>query len=149
MTKLLPHRRIRPSSLALAIRFTAAVRSGRINQSLRKHGKNLTQRLFWSENWNTYGAEPPNHIARQIGAKILDMLERASLTPARLTPSAEGGIALSFVNNHKRAVIEIYNTGELAAATYSLEGEPEVWELEASDDPIVKTVDQIRVYLAA
>jgi len=59
-----------------------------------------------------------------------------------------GRIALSFLSESRRAVIEIYNTGEVAAATYSNEGEPAVWELDASDDALLRTIEQIRVYLA-
>jgi hypothetical protein len=72
-----------------------------------------------------------------------------SVVRVRLAASVEGGIALSFVRINKRAVIEIYNTGEVAAATYSNDGEPAVWELEPSGDALLRTVDQIRVYLAA
>ena len=101
------------------------------------------------EGWNTYGSEPPNGLARHVTATILDSLENASLPPSRLTPSSEGGIAISFVHGAKRAMLEVYNNGEVAAATYSTEGEPEVWEVQLTDGPLQSTINQICVYLAA
>lgn len=99
--------------------------------------------------WDTYGAESPNDVARTGAAKILDVLESASLPPTRLTPTVEGGIAVSFVEGSNRAVIEIYNTGEIAAATYSDEGEPAVWELDETDARLLGAIDKIRVHLAS
>jgi hypothetical protein len=99
--------------------------------------------------WDTYGAEPPNAIARTLAGKILDLLETASLPPTCLNPTVEGGIAISFIENVRRAVIEIYNTGEVAAATYSDEGEPIVWEPVPSEVPMRNSIYKIRVHLAA
>jgi hypothetical protein len=99
--------------------------------------------------WDRHGAEPPNAIARTLAATILDLLETASLPPTSLTPTVEGGIALSFVEGASRAVIEIYNTGDIAAATYSDEGEPRVWEPGPTEVPLLDSIRQIRVHLAA
>jgi hypothetical protein len=99
--------------------------------------------------WDGYSSEPPNANARSLAAKILDLLETASLVPTQLTPTVEGGIAFSFVEVDSRAVIEIYNTGEIAAATYSDQGEPTVWEPESTEAPLLGSIEQIRVHLAA
>ena len=99
--------------------------------------------------WDSYGSEPPNATARSLAARILDLLETAALAPTQLTPTVEGGIALSFVEGNTRALIEIYNTGEIAAAMYSDRGEPTVWELEPAEAPLLGSIEQIRVHLAA
>jgi hypothetical protein len=101
------------------------------------------------EGWHGYEAEVPTDTARKLAGSVLDELERASLPPIRLTVSAEGGIALSFIEGHNRAIIEIYNTGEIAAATYADHGEPLAWELQVRDSELEQTIDRIRVYLAA
>ena len=108
----------------------------------------LNETAFLAHGWDTYGAESPNDLARTLADKILNVLETASLPPTRLTPSVEGGIAMSFVEGSNRAVIEIYNTGAIAAATYSDEGEPAVWELDSETDALQGTIAQIRVHLA-
>ena len=101
-----------------------------------------------TQGWNTYDAESPNDVSRQLADRVLDQLEVNLLPPALVTASAEGGVAISFVKDDRRAVIEIYNTGELAAAVYTNEGQPVVWELNADDTSLQGTVNQIRVHLA-
>ncbi len=99
--------------------------------------------------WDTYGAEAPSDVARTLALKILNALEADSLPPARLMASSEGGIAISFVEGDNRAEIEIYNTGEVAAATYSVHSEPVAWELSNTDSALTHAITQIRVHLAA
>lgn len=109
----------------------------------------LNETASLARGWDTYDAESPNIVARTRAAKILDVLETASLPPTRLTPTVEGGIAVSFLAGANRAVIEIYNSGEIAAATYSDEGEPTVWELDETEARLLSAINQIRVHLAA
>jgi hypothetical protein len=102
-----------------------------------------------AKGWDSYDSEPPNAAARDLAAKILNVLEAAALAPTQLTPTVEGGIALSFVEGRSRAVIEVYNSGEIAVATYSDRGEPAVWDVEPADAPLLHSIEQIRVHLAA
>jgi hypothetical protein len=99
--------------------------------------------------WDTYGAESPNDLARTLAAKVLDALEAELLPPTRLMPSSEGGIAISFVEGDNRAEIEIYNTGEIAAATYSAHSEPVAWELSNTESALKNAIVDIRVRLTA
>ena len=108
----------------------------------------LTTTVSLEQDWDTYGAESPNDVARTLAAKILDLLEEEMLPPTRLVPSVEGGIAMSFVEGDNRAEIEIYNTGEVAAATYSAGSEAVVWELGDMDAALRNAVIDIRVRLA-
>lgn len=97
--------------------------------------------------WDTYNAEPPNETSRAYAERLLAVLELSSLIPARVLPSAEGGIALTFVASRKRAEIEVYNSGEMVAATYSDQDQLDVWEFAWTEAPA--TVAKIRVYLSA
>ena len=97
--------------------------------------------------WDTYDAEAPNNEARKLADKVLDLLEAALLPPVRLVPSVEGGIALSFISGDSRAGIEIYNTGEIAAATWCGQDTPIVWELADSESALRKAIEEIRVRL--
>lgn len=109
----------------------------------------LTQTSMLQQGWDTYGAEPPNEMARVLAARVLALLEVAVLPPTRLLPSAEGGIALAFARGNGRAEIEIYNTGEIAAVAYSGDDEPTAWDLDESDAAIKSTIERIRVHLSA
>jgi len=101
-----------------------------------------------SNGWDTYGAEAPNDLARAAAASILEALETHLLAPTRLMASSEGGIAISFVEGEKRAEIEIYNTGEVAAATYSRGGDATAWELDNTEPALKHAITKIRVHLA-
>ena len=117
----------------------------------KKRFANARQRLgviaHLAPGWDSYGSELPNTRARSLAARILDLLETVALPPTQLTPSVEGGIAISFVDGNARAVIEIYNTGEIAAATYSDQADPTVWE--PTDSQLLGSIERIRVHLAA
>jgi hypothetical protein len=106
-----------------------------------------TSRL--QQGWDTYGAEPPNDHARALTQRVLDLLESSFVPPSRLMPSVEGGIGLLFGDGEARAGLEIYNSGEIAAATWRSEGDPTVWEMDPSDSSLKKAIEQIRVHLAA
>ncbi len=119
----------------------------RNNESFAELRRRLSATSALQRGWDSYDAEPPNTNARVLAARILDVLEGALLSPTSLTPAVDGGIAMSFVEGGHRAVLEIYNTGDMAAATYSDDGEPVVWELDEAN--AVTTAKQIRVHLAA
>ncbi len=133
------------SSLERIYRSTYWTNSARFEEARQQ----LSSTASLERDWDTYGAEPPSDQARQGAASILDALEAAALPPSRISPSAEGGVAVSFVEGDKRALIEIYNTGEAAAATYSDEGSPVVWELDGTPSSVKGAIERIRVHLAA
>jgi hypothetical protein len=110
--------------------------------------KRLRNTTTLADGWDTYQAEAPNAIAHDLAQRVLTTLEGAWLAPARVLPSAEGGIAISFVAGDRRAEIEVYNTGEVVAATYSSRGEPAVWELRDTEDALKTAIASIRVHLA-
>ena len=101
------------------------------------------------EGWDHNGSEAPTDLARQLSMGILRVLEQSNLVPNHLGPSAEGGIGLTFVNGVKRAVIEIYNNGEMAAVTFSDYYSPEAWEFKADQNETLNTIQKVRVYLAS
>lgn len=101
--------------------------------------------------WDSHDAQAPNQVAVQLGWTALTLLEAAAFPPSRVMPSVEGGIAISFARGIRRAEFEVYNTGDIAVATYlSSDGdEPCVWELEPCDAAIRDAIEKIRVHIAA
>jgi len=97
--------------------------------------------------WDTYGGDPPNALASMIAANVLTALEAEALPPARLLPSVEGGIAITFAEDNGRAEIEIYNTGEIAAAAYAGTQDPTAWEFGPNEDEIKIAINRIREHL--
>lgn len=98
--------------------------------------------------WDTYDSEAPNEYALSKSEVILQFLRRENLAPKRLLPSAEGGVGISFVEGDNRAELEIFNSGEVVAATYTSQSEPVVWEI-GTDQSLAVAIARIRVHLAS
>ena len=111
--------------------------------------KLLQQTAGLVTDWDTYGGEPPNLRSRELAAKVIAIMEQESLPPSRLLASSEGGICISIIKGSSRAVIETYNSGEIAAATYSDVEHPITWDLESSESAIKDTLEKIRVRISA
>jgi hypothetical protein len=109
--------------------------------------KALAATVGLAKDWNSYESDPPNDRARQQASAILATLEQECLLPHRLAPSSEGGITISLAAGLKRAEIETYNSGEIAAALYSPDEVARVWEFES--ETAGEAVAAIRVYLAS
>ena len=83
--------------------------------SLHPSGKDprLALLLDLKNNWDGYGAEPPNHVASYHAEWVLSLLNAYPAVPDRVVPSAEGGISLVFTSGNKVATLELLNTGEI------------------------------------
>ena len=94
-------------------------------------------------NWNRYGSLAPNSIAIRNSQTVIDNLHILNLSPSSIAPSAEDGIAISFYKGKKRAIIECYNDGNIAAAMYRINSEPLCWNVGISEEDIKETVNRI------
>ena len=110
--------------------------------------RRLQQTATLRKDWDSYGGEPPNLTSRELAARIITLMEQESLPPSRLLASSEGGICISIVKGLSRAEIEIYNSGEIAAATYSDLEQPLAWDLESDESAIKDTIGKIRVRIS-
>jgi hypothetical protein len=95
------------------------------------------------EDWDTYGASPPNESSLSDARSILALFEKGCLTPTKVVPSGEGGVGIVFVRGEKYADVECLNDGDVLAAKYKGEAEPEVWEVKAPSE----VVDCVRRHL--
>jgi hypothetical protein len=63
--------------------------------------------------------------------EALERFARTGLLPSKMVPSAEGGVGMIFTRADRYADVEFLNNGEVLAAQYRGDQEPDVWE--ASD----------------
>jgi hypothetical protein len=82
--------------------------------------------------WDGYGAEPPSALAREWAVLVLQLLPR-SLQPFAVSPSSEGGVALSFGKGERVVTIECLNDGSVLAVRSDRVNAPRAWELSGSD----------------
>jgi hypothetical protein len=82
------------------------------------------------QGWDSYGAMPPNKWALGAALRFLISGGATDLLPARVLASAEGGVALRFVFEEKRALIEFLNSETIELMLYDEAGtlHPEVEE---------------------
>jgi hypothetical protein len=87
--------------------------------------------------------QPDNNAINSV-TEILIKLNEIGLIPTRLSPSAEGGIAVGFRNAQRFADIEVLNTGEISALTSDGQGNIEAWDFDPS--AVKQTLEKIRSY---
>jgi hypothetical protein len=105
--------------------------------------KQLKSMRNLQNDWNGYGSSAPNSIAIRNSQTVLDILHILNFSPISIVPSAEDGIAISFAKGKKRAIIESYNDGNIAAAKYEIDGEPLVWNVGISEEDIKESINRI------
>ncbi len=105
--------------------------------------------LELEEDWNSYGAAPPNRRAVSLARNVVRLLAREGLPPPCINPSAEEGICMSFRAGSLYADIECFNSGEVLAATSDGEGERRVWEVGSRERGIVEAARLIRTFLGS
>ena len=84
------------------------------------------------DDWNGYGSERPNELAKDIAEMILLATPSVQI-PDRVAPSAQGGIGIFFYKDEKYADIECLNTGEILGTTVTGNGDPDVWPINPTE----------------
>jgi len=99
------------------------------------------------ENWDSYGAEPPNLTALYWSKTVLELLLEINFPPNKITASVENGVGISFIQGEKYADIECFNTGEILAVTSDKQGNPNVWQVDDKLDSIKSALEKIYVFI--
>jgi hypothetical protein len=107
----------------------------------------LKKLTYLQENWDSYGAEPPNSVALDWAHQCLNILQTMNFAPTKITPSVENGVGISFISDKKYADIECFNTGEILAVISDGQGNPTVWEVQRTNQGIKSALGEIRVFL--
>jgi hypothetical protein len=100
-------------------------------------------------NWNSYGAPPPNDAAINLTRTVLRLLREDGMLPRQLTASAEGGLALCFIEKNRYAELEILNTGDISASMYERfsDATPAViMDVEPQPDALRNIIQRIRIH---
>lgn len=112
---------------------------------LYRQQKQIDNFSLLKQGWDSYNAEPPNSNARYWAKESLVYIQQYHLFPCRIAPSVEGGIAISWKKDDKKANIEFFNTGEILTATRDKAGKPIVKEF--TTDELRDAIKEIYQYL--
>lgn len=92
------------------------------------------------------GAECPSEDSLEWAGIVLRRLIEASFPPSKVTASAEGGVAICFVQSDNYADFECLNTGEILGVTSNRKDRPTVWEIERSASAISLAITRVRKF---
>ncbi len=98
-----------------------------------------------ADDWDTYGAKSPSKLATQLARRILVTLAKLDCEPTSITPSAEGGICIALSHGERYADVECFNTGEVLTAIAGGHDEPEVWEVDPSNDGLLLALEDLQL----
>lgn len=103
-----------------------------VNQKVIEFIDSLKYMTTLRDNWNGYGSERPNGLAREAAEAVL-LATPSVRIPDRIAASAQGGIGIFFYNREKYADIECFNNGEILGTTVTGNGEPDIWPFTSSE----------------
>jgi hypothetical protein len=92
-------------------------------------------------------AEKPSEYATAWASAMLEQLLADELPPTRVVASAEGGVAICFVNGDKYADVEFLNTGEIVGVVSNRRDRPIAWEVGANSASMASASVRIREFL--
>ena len=95
------------------------------------------------------GAEPPSVHAQVLASVMLQQFQADHTPPTRIVSSAEGGVAICFVNGDKYADVEFLNTGEILSVVSNRRDTPIVWQVEPSSRDFTLAALRISNFLNA
>lgn len=119
---------------------TASNRSGELifdeTERLVRHQSQSTIQLLSSllalkDDWNGYGSPAPNSVAHQNARRVLEELHQRGRNPARIAPSADGGIEVYLSRGARYCSIECFNDGTIVGGASDRGGRIETWSSSA------------------
>jgi len=95
------------------------------------------------------GAEAPTANAQAFASVLLNELQANRIVPTRVVASAEGGVAICFVNGDKYADVEFLNSGEILGVVSNRRDKPIVWAIDPSSRELAGAAHRISKFLDA
>jgi hypothetical protein len=86
--------------------------------------------LLSNESLSPTGSPAPNHQAVGLARIVLERFHRIEAPPDKVVATADGGVAICFVNGNKYSDIECSNEGGLLGVTTNRRDRPAIWKLD-------------------
>lgn len=103
--------------------------------------------LHLPREWNSYDSPIPNHLAVDLASNLVSYLSSIGLKPDIATPTAEGGVGMTFRRGNRLASLEIDNDGEVLALTEFDGGTPAVWSAGTKIPDIYRAIAEVERHL--
>jgi hypothetical protein len=102
-----------------------------------------------TDGWDSYRAQGPNVIARQQAKAYLAELCEQNCRPARVKPSAVGGVGITHRKGTRKVYVEFNNQGSIHALYSDGVTKPQVMPVEATPIGFRELIRRIKEYLNA
>lgn len=93
------------------------------------------------------GAPAPNHQAVELAQTVLARFYQIETTPDKIVATADGGIAICFIDGNKYSDIECSNEGGLLGVTTNRRDRPVIWEINQSLSDIGNACARIKKFI--
>ena len=93
------------------------------------------------------GTEGPSALALDRAQTILQHFWREEMVPDRVVASAEGGVAICFVNGNKYGDLECLNAGSILGVVSNRRDRPSAWEVECNLRGVSRATVRLREFL--
>ncbi len=108
------------------------------------------------QGWND-DSPAPNATSLSAATNILDALDQTLLSPERVVPDAEGGVAIYFFGGktlpggarQQYASLSASNDGEIVALVHDRDHEPAAWDVGKGRKALREAAERIRRFIAA
>jgi hypothetical protein len=116
---------------------------------MSKWGSRLDQMELLKEGWNGYKAPVPSRAAITTARSFIESLKANQQEPARVAPSAVGGVGITHKNKGRRVYVEFYNKGEVCALFSDGISPPKSERINPDSERFRDLTRRIREYLDA
>lgn len=117
-----------------------------LDKEFADHVARLQELAINSKLW-VEGTEGPSFLALARAQMILQQFWREEMVPDRVVASAEGGIAICFINGNKYGDLECLNAGSILGVVSNRRDRPNAWEVECSLRGLSRATARLREFL--
>lgn len=97
--------------------------------------------------WSPHDSDPPNKVAINTSRTVVNALVDINIIPAKVVPSAEGGVGIVIERGDRYANVECFNDGDVTAGFTDFASSPTVEFVEMTKSGLQTLGSHIREFL--
>lgn len=139
------------SELGRAVRATDVHYTLDVGTRVRAHDpiavakRQLRDISRYKQDWNTYGAEPPNARALLWASRAMDLIaDMEQFAAPRVVASTQGGASICFMEGNTYASLDFFNSGEIVALRVRRPRRPGVRRVERDLESLSDCLKSLR-----
>jgi hypothetical protein len=98
--------------------------------------------------WDGEEAAPPNEWSLGLAEEVLYMAAGKGISPSHIGPCIDEGVTIVFVQGPRKAMVEVFNSREIAGVTSEGKGRTDAFEITDDTESLDDALDRISEFLA-